>query len=123
MKSLTAGLAFCCALAAQVKSGIDPASLDTKCKPCEDFWRYANGGWIDKNPIPARHSVWGTMSVMTEANRERLRTILEAAALTKSADPNMRKIGDFYMSCMDTASIDAESNVSSAPNAASSAAT
>ncbi len=107
MKALTLGLAFCCLLAAQVKSGIDTASLDTKCKPCDDFWRYANGGWIDKNPIPARNSVWGTMSVMTEANRERLRTILEAAALTKSADPNVRKIGDFYTSCMDTAAIDA----------------
>ena len=107
MKALTLGLAFCCVLAAQVKSGIDTASLDTKCKPCDDFWRYANGGWIDKNPIPARNSVWGTMSVMTEANRERLRTILEAAALTKSADPNARKIGDFYTSCMDTTAIDA----------------
>ncbi len=107
MKALTLGLALCCVLAAQFKSGIDTASLDTKCKPCDDFWRYANGGWIDKNPIPARNSVWGTMSVMTEANRERLRTILEAAALTKSADPNVRKIGDFYTSCMDTAAIDA----------------
>ncbi len=107
MKTLAVGLAFCLALAAQVKSGIDLASLDTKCKPCDDFWRYANGGWIDKNPIPARNSVWGTMPVMTEANRERLRTILEAAALTKSAGHNARKVGDFYLSCMDTAAIDA----------------
>ena len=93
--------------AAPPKSGIDVNSLDPTCKPCEDFWRYANGGWIDKNPIPARNSVWGTMSVMTEANRERLRTILEGAALSKSTDPNSRKIGDFYTSCMDTAAIDA----------------
>lgn len=58
----------------------DRASLDTNCKPCDDFWRYANGGWLDKNPIPARYPSWGTMNVMREANRERLKTILEAAA-------------------------------------------
>jgi putative endopeptidase len=88
-------------------SGVEPASFDKSCKPCDDFWRYANGGWVDKNPIPARHSTWGTVSVLVEANRERLRTILEAAALSKAAaGSNERKIGDFYSSCMDTASID-----------------
>ncbi|MGC4055546.1 MAG: M13 family metallopeptidase [Paludibaculum sp.] len=89
-------------------SGIDRSNLDTSCKPCDDFWRYANGGWLDKNPIPGRYPSWGTMSVMNEGNRERLRTILEAAASNKSAPPtsNERKIGDFYASCMDTAAIE-----------------
>ncbi len=31
--------------------------MDTTCKPCTDFWRYVNGGWLDKNPIPADKSV------------------------------------------------------------------
>ncbi|MCL5744024.1 MAG: M13 family metallopeptidase, partial [Acidobacteria bacterium] len=92
-----------------LRSGIDRANLDPTCKPCEDFWRYANGGWLDKNPIPARYPSWGTMPVMREANSERLRTILEAAAAGTSAQPasNERKIGDFYASCMDTGAIDA----------------
>lgn len=108
MKRLAVALFFSGALTAQVKSGLDLSALDPKCKPCEDFWRYANGGWVDKNPIPARSSVWGTISVMTEGNRERLRTILETAAVSKAApDSNERKIGDFYRSCMDTAAIDA----------------
>lgn len=87
----------------------DRANLDTNCKPCDDFWRYANGGWLDKNPIPARYPSWGTMNVMREANRERLRIILEAAAsdTQASAGSNERKIGDFYASCMDTTAIDA----------------
>lgn len=91
------------------RSGIDRANLDPNCKPCADFWRYANGGWLDKNPIPARYSSWGTWSVIAESNRERLRAILEAAADGTSAPPgsNERKIGDYYASCMDTAAIDA----------------
>ncbi len=91
------------------RSGIDRANLDPRCKPCTDFWRYANGGWLDRNPIPARFSKWGTFDVLTESNRERLRAILEAAAANTSAKPdsNERKIGDLYASCMDTAAIDA----------------
>ena len=88
-------------------TGIDRSTIDTTCKPCDDFWRYANGAWIDKNPVPASKSSWGTMAVMAEANRERSRTILEAAVTGKApAGSNERKIGDFYASCMDTAAID-----------------
>jgi putative endopeptidase len=89
------------------KSGIDASNFDTACKPCDDFWRYANGGWIDKNPIPARYSSWGGMSVMREGNQERLRVILEGAAAAKAAaGSNEQKIGDLYASCMDVEGIE-----------------
>ena len=90
-------------------SGFDRSNLDPSCKPCDDFWRYANGGWLAKNPIPARYPSWGTMNVLRESNREKLRTILEAAAAAGQAPEgsNERKIGDFYASCVDTAAIDA----------------
>lgn len=95
---------LCVALAAPPpKSGIDVDAIDKTCKPCDDFWRFANGAWLDKNPIPASRANWGTMSVMAEGNRERLRVILEAAALAKSAPGgNEQKIGDLYGACMDT---------------------
>lgn len=89
-----------------LKSGIDRSGLDTTCKPCDDFWRYANGTWIDKNPVPAQFSRWGTFPILRDANQERLKVILEAAAVSK-AGGDERKIGDFYSACMDTKSIDA----------------
>ena len=90
-------------------SGIHREDMDVTCKPCTDFWRYVNGGWIDKNPIPARSSAWGPGAVLSEANVERMRLILEAAAADRTAAPgsNLRKMGDLYASCMDTAAIDA----------------
>lgn len=104
---------FCLALAlgstlpAQ-KSGIHKEDMDLSCKPCEDFWRYANGGWIDRNPIPPAQARWGTMAVMNEKNRERLKAILEEAAAAKQpAAPHIRQIGDLYAACMDTAALDA----------------
>ena len=90
------------------KSGIDKTDLDTNCKPCDDFWRYANGSWIDRNPIPARFARWGTMAVVNEGNRERLKVILETAEVSKAAaGAPERQIGDLYGACMDMAAIDA----------------
>src|ERR1043166_7433905 len=90
------------------RSGIHREDMDPTCKPCTDFWRYVNGGWLDKNPIPAHLANWGTFGVLAEANQERTRTILEAAASDRPADraSNTRKMGDLYASCMDTSAID-----------------
>lgn len=85
-----------------LKSGIDPKTLDTTCKPCDDFWRFANGSWMDANPIPASQSSWGPMGAMSDQNRERLKTILDQVALAKAAKgSNDQKLGDLYNACMD----------------------
>jgi putative endopeptidase len=88
------------------KSGIDRSSLDETCKPCEDFWRYANGTWLDKNPIPAQYARWGTFNILRDANQERTKVILENAALAK-AGTDERRVGDFYAACMDERAVEA----------------
>ena len=88
--------------------GFDTANLDKTCKPCDDFYQFAMGGWMKGNPIPPEYSVWGSFSQLADKNQKNLREILEAAASAKSASgSNEQKIGDFYASCMDTAAIDA----------------
>jgi len=90
------------------KSGVDLSAIDASCKPCEDFWRYANGTWLGATDIPASRAAWGPSQILTSTNRGRLRTLLEAAAADRSAPApsETRKIGDYYASCMDTAAID-----------------
>jgi len=88
--------------------GFDPSNLDKTCKPCDDFYQFAMGGWMKANPIPPEYSVWGSFSQLADKNQMNLREILEAAAGAKAAPgSNEQKIGDFYASCMDTAAIDA----------------
>jgi putative endopeptidase len=111
MRTLTGlfwlSLALAATLSAQ-KSGIHKEDLDPSCKPCEDFWRYAAGGWLDRNPIPPQQARWGTLAVINEKNRERLRAILEeAASAGPSAPAHVRQIGGLYAGCMDTAALDA----------------
>ena len=87
--------------------GFDTANLDKTCKPCDDFYQFAMGGWMKSNPIPPEFATWGTFTQLADKNQENLRQILEAAESAKAAPgSNEQKIGDFYASCMDTAAID-----------------
>lgn len=89
--------------------GFDPARLDKTCEPCEDFYKFANGGWLEKNPVPAAYGRWGSFDLLGETNREALWGILKEAAANRKArrGSNEQKIGDFYASCMDEQGIEA----------------
>jgi putative endopeptidase len=95
--------------AAAAAHGVDLTILDKTCKPCEDFYHYASGEWLAKNPVPAAYPSWGRFNELAERNRELLHQILEGAAANTNAPPgsNERKIGDFYASCMDEKQINA----------------
>jgi putative endopeptidase len=89
--------------------GLNPADMDTTCKPCDDFFHYADGGWIKKNPIPPAYSRWGTFSELAERNRDNLHKILDAAMMKVDAPKGSdeQKIGDFYASCMNEPEVNA----------------
>ena len=88
--------------------GFDATNLDKTCKPCDDFFRFAMGGWMKTNPIPPEYSTWGSFTVLADKNQQNLRQILEASEKADApAGSNVRKIGDYFASCMDTAAIDA----------------
>ena len=87
--------------------GFDTKNLDRGCKPCDDFFEFAMGGWMKANPIPPEYSTWGSFTVLLDKNQQNLRQILETEENAKSATgSNGQKIGDFYASCMDTKAID-----------------
>ena len=89
--------------------GYDAADLDRTCKPCDDFFQFAVGGWLKGHPIPEDYSSWGVAQALELRNQQQLRQILEAAAANTKAAPgsNEQKIGDFYASCMDTSAVEA----------------
>ena len=92
-----------------VVAGFDFSSLDRSASACQDFNRFANGGWMDKNPIPAAYSRWGRFEMLDEQNLNVLHGILDGlVAKKKFANSNEQKIADFYGSCMDEKKIETE---------------
>lgn len=82
-------------------------NMDTTVKPGADFFNYANGGWLKKNPIPAAYASWGIGNVVNEDIRTRLKKINEDALNEHAAEgTSSQKIGDFYYSGMDTVNVE-----------------
>ncbi len=115
--ALGAGLIVClsCALIlplvrsvnADANWGFSMSNLDKTCKPCDDFYQFAMGGWMKSNPIPPEYATWGSFTVLRDKNLTDLHTILENVAKQNApAGSDKQKIADFYGSCMDTSAID-----------------
>ncbi len=44
---------------------LNAADRDPSVDPGADFYRFANGGWLDADPIPAGYGVWGSFEEVT----------------------------------------------------------
>ena len=91
------------------RHGLFLSAMDTRVKPCDDFYEYANGKWLTAAAIPPERSGAGVGLEVSDRNQFILRAIAEKAAATH-ADPNSPagKVGSFYRSGMDEARIEAD---------------
>ncbi len=89
------------------RSGIELGSLDKTADPCNDFYQFACGGWLASHPAPADQPRYGRFEALQERNNAILRDILEEAA-KPSSGADMRKIGDYYASCLDQKTIESK---------------
>jgi putative endopeptidase len=86
-------------------SSLDVAGMDKSVHPGDDFFAYANGGWMKMAKIPEDRSSYGVFDILAEEASQRTADLIREAS--KSAgDPDARKVGDYYDAYMDEAAIE-----------------
>jgi predicted metalloendopeptidase len=90
-------------------ANVDVAGMDKSVAPGNDFNAYANGGWIKATPIPNDKARYGIFDMLADETRKRTVDLIQGSANGgQSASDDARKIGDFYGSFMDEATIESK---------------
>ena len=104
--------------AAQAAEGRRPSRLETtvdaSVDPGDDFFAYANGGWLRDTVLPAGKERWGARNELEELARRRIATLLHAAS-GAPAGSAARKAADFHAAWLNEAAIEARGLASLEP--------
>lgn len=88
--------------------GLDLSLMDTSANPAADFYRFANGRWLDQVEIPSDEDSWGAFDELGKKTSQKVLTILESTIEKGDYDPatDQGKAVLFYQTAMDTAYLD-----------------
>jgi putative endopeptidase len=110
LRTTALNLIFASAMVLHAQGGAmahDPNTqeMDRSVKPGDDFYGYANGGWLRTVAIPAGQAVYDTRALLMERTGQRVRDLIQAAAAVEPVtDTSAQKVGD-YASFMDVDAI------------------
>jgi putative endopeptidase len=106
----------CATTTAESTRGLSRLNMKLDLDPADNFYQYANGGWIDKNPIPSGYSSWNTFTTLRVQSQEQCKELLEDLQKRIDGDhdrsdgvvltENERKLACFFRAAMDEASIE-----------------
>jgi predicted metalloendopeptidase len=112
----TAVFAVFLATAILLTSALRPApeksftdDMDRSIHPGDDFYHYANGGWLKTAKIPAGQASFDNRAILAERANQQVRSLIENAASAHSnAGSITQKVGDYYACFMDQDTIEAK---------------
>jgi putative endopeptidase len=93
----------------KMQTGIDKSNMDLTTQASDDFYQYACGGWMAKNPLPAAYARYGSFDQLAENNNKRINGILdELLHGNYQQGSTEQKLSDLYKLAMDSVRRNAE---------------
>jgi len=91
------------------EQGANNDGIDHSIRPGDDFYRYANGGWLQSVVIPPGQDSYDNRLMMRNESAKRVSGLVHDAASSHPAKGTIpQKVGDYYASVMDEAAIEAK---------------
>jgi putative endopeptidase len=88
-------------------SFLTASNMDTSINAADDFYRYANGGWLKTAKIDETESSAGGFTDLYNRTQVKVRSLIEDVANASNKEgSNEQKVGDFYKTAMDSSTID-----------------
>lgn len=93
---------------APLVSGIDQQYFDPAVKFSEDFFLAVNGKWLAETAIPADKASYGSFHILNDNSQQAVKAIIDevSARADLKAGSDEHKLGSFYNSFMDEATIE-----------------
>ncbi len=99
-----------------MRSGIDLTYVDAEARPQDDLFGHVNGRWLADHEMPADRATDGAFRLLADRAEEQVRDLITEAAVggQERRDPGIdsaasatdeQRIGDLYVSFMDTDTI------------------
>ena len=106
---ILASVVYLSPAALPVAENVYTRDMDRSIKPGDDFYRYANGGWLARVTIPAGQSSYDTRAILKARTSQRVRELIQDAAASQPAKGSAaQKVGAYYASFMDEPAIEAK---------------
>jgi predicted metalloendopeptidase len=88
---------------ASSSSILDPANMDQTVDPGEDFYRYVNGGWLDRTSIPVDWPAFGAFQELSDRTEQQLIALLQSVDVeaTGSALTDQQKAALLFQQGLD----------------------
>ena len=86
----------------KTNQAIKKTDLNLEADLSQDFYEYANGGWMVDNPLPEDRGRFGTFDQLADEGEKQVKTLIEEISKgSHEAGTVAQKIGDFYALGMD----------------------
>lgn len=100
-------IAFSIAALPSAPKNLHLEDRDLSIKPGDDFYGYANGGWLKTTAIPPGKSSYDTRAMLAASTGQQVRELIQSAASAHATPGSVeQKVGDYYVSFLDQGNIE-----------------